>query len=574
MPQPPRQLRFDSVLVAPPGTREYSRPASDGTVQYTSREVAADLGRRCLKLRDVARVSYGDNDGSPPALEVRGKGKCSSLRCSLGRNVDGEGRREFLSFAEDLMAAHRKALKKAGLPDPYGGNDGSKTTTKTAGRGGIGGKKSAALKARGIRSTLPGRAHRADVPPSSASTAQQRTGGVFLTSPARDARRTYASPARQLSGGPGRRRGASPRGGLSQSSSTSPEEESAAVVVVSGNVLRESPNNKRGSDFLPSKSPRNASPAKSRSASRSRTTEDVDENSPGRNADNSPGRSADIHGEADGGKPKDVKEKKRERGIQSFFAAKKKDEVEDPSDEYETDDQRGSSQDTAASRRVGASEEADEDEAPNNDEAPSRPSLKERFDRVADLDDDDGRDEEGSDDIFDQVNAPSAGQSAKKRPREEAAVVSVKKSGGGGSGDKIRLTTVNTFRATGQLVSARKSPGGGGRHSPPGSGTAVQPRKTTVADSALAASPDTEAKGKMKGLMMSFLTKDKKEKVEPTGQGPGLFGNAPPSTPVKGPFNSPSSVRSPLGVRAPRSARPPSRARKVRIEVNEFIRSG
>ena len=44
MPVPPRQLRFDSVLVAPPGTREYSRPASDGTVQYTSREVAADLG--------------------------------------------------------------------------------------------------------------------------------------------------------------------------------------------------------------------------------------------------------------------------------------------------------------------------------------------------------------------------------------------------------------------------------------------------------------------------------------------------------------------------------------------------
>ena len=143
---PPRQLRFDSVLVAPPGTREYSRPASDGTVQYTSREVAADLGRRCLKLRDVARVSYGDNDGSPPALEVRGKGKCSSLRCSLDlRDDSGAGRREFLSFAEDLVAAHKKALKKAGLPDPYGDNDGSKTTGTTAARGGIGGRKSAAL---------------------------------------------------------------------------------------------------------------------------------------------------------------------------------------------------------------------------------------------------------------------------------------------------------------------------------------------------------------------------------------------------------------------------------------------
>ena len=113
MPQPPRQLRFDSVLVAPPGTREYSRPASDGAVQYTSRDVAADLGRRCLKLRDVARVSYGDNDGSPPALEVRGKGnKCSSLRCSFDAgSSNGDGRREILSFAEDLVAAHKKTLR-------------------------------------------------------------------------------------------------------------------------------------------------------------------------------------------------------------------------------------------------------------------------------------------------------------------------------------------------------------------------------------------------------------------------------------------------------------------------------
>ena len=86
-------------------------------------------------------------------------------------------------------------------------------------------------------------------------TARQRTGGVFLTSPARDGRRTYASPARQR-GGPGRRRGASPPGRLSRetgsSSSTSPDAEEG-IAVVSGNVLRESPSNRRGGNFLPSR---------------------------------------------------------------------------------------------------------------------------------------------------------------------------------------------------------------------------------------------------------------------------------------------------------------------------------
>ena len=49
--------------------------------------------------------------------------------------------------------------------------------------------------------------------------------------------------------------------------------------------------------------------------------------------------------------------------------------------------------------------------------------------------------------------------------------------------------------------------------------------RLAAANSAIAASPDTAAKGRMKVLTMNWVTKDEEEKkkVEPTGQGPGLF---------------------------------------------------
>ncbi|EJK58300.1 hypothetical protein THAOC_21589, partial [Thalassiosira oceanica] len=470
MPQM-QTLRFDAVHVALNGSRTYSLAASDCEVQQDSKCVMADRGRRKLRLKDVERVATkGGEDGSPPVLFVEGRGKeGSSLRCTLATNGGTEGMSRFRSFADGLVAAHRRALRKAGLPDPYG-NDAPKTAASRANRAG-GGKRSAApTKARGIRSRLPGRAPRADVPSSSAGVNAPRPpqGGVFLTSPARQhGGRAYASPAKQRRGGTGL--------------GNSPEEEEGAAVV-SGNVLRESPSKKgSGNFFLPSRSPRNASPAKLRDAGRSRIGGDAAdgangvEDAPARSVDDSPARDSELKAANGGGKQEAEAGARKEkgRGIHSFLVAREEDDVEDPSDEYETDDQRGgSSQDTAAAGAASDGETADATDVPDGETstdaaavAPGRPSLKERFDRVADLNDgEDGREEEGADDIYDQPEAGSASPpdraGERKRPRDEAAVVSVKKPSGSG-GDKIRLTTVNTFRATGQLVSARKSPHGG-----------------------------------------------------------------------------------------------------------------
>ncbi|EJK49314.1 hypothetical protein THAOC_31824, partial [Thalassiosira oceanica] len=124
-------LRFDAVHVAPNGSRTYSLAASDCEVQQDSKCVMADRGRRKLRLKDVERVATrGGEDGSPPVLFVEGRGKeGSSLRCTLSANGGKEGLSRFRSFADGLVAAHRRALRKAGLPDPYG-NDAPKTAAK------------------------------------------------------------------------------------------------------------------------------------------------------------------------------------------------------------------------------------------------------------------------------------------------------------------------------------------------------------------------------------------------------------------------------------------------------------